>query len=79
MWTVYILLCNDNSYYIGSTNNLEKRFQNHQAGKGGAYTRSHKPLKILYTEKYPDKSTALRREAQLKRWPRSKKDILVET
>jgi len=74
---VYILLCSDKSYYIGSTNNLEKRFKGHQAGTGGAYTRSHKPTKILYTEKFPDKSSALRREARLKRLSRPQKEALI--
>ena len=75
---VYILLCSDNSYYIGSTNNLKKRFAAHKVGKGGAYTRSHRPLKILHTEKHPDKSSALRREVQLKRLTRSQKEALYK-
>lgn len=79
MWTVYVLLCSDNSYYIGSTNNLKKRFNNHQSGNGGAYTQSHRPLRIVYTEEHPDKSSALRRESQLKKWTRSKKAALVNS
>ena len=78
MWTVYILLCSDNSYYIGTTNDLEKRFKDHQTGKGGAYTRSHKPTKVLYTEKYPDKSSALKREAMLKKLSRAQKELIIK-
>lgn len=73
MWYVYILLCSDNSLYTGSTNNLEKRFLDHRNGKGGRYTRSHKPLEIIYSEEFSSKSVALKREAEIKRWNRIKK------
>lgn len=66
MWSVYILLCSGGTYYTGITNDLDKRFAAHQAGNGSAYTRSHPALKIVYSESYPDKSSALRREAALK-------------
>lgn len=72
-WIVYILLCSDKSLYTGITNNLSQRFRDHKAGKGGAYTRSHKPIKLIYSEQLPDKSTALKREAQIKGWSRQKK------
>lgn len=73
MWFVYILLCSDNSLYTGSTNDLEKRFLNHKNGKGGRYTRSHIPLKIVYSEEFQSKSEALKREIEIKSWRRSKK------
>lgn len=73
MWSVYILLCSDGSFYTGISNNPRKRFLNHKNGKGGAYTRSHKPVRIIYLEKYPDKSSALKRESQIKSWSRIKK------
>jgi putative endonuclease len=73
MWFVYILLCEDNSLYTGSTNNLEKRFADHKSGKGGKYTRSHKPLKIVYQEPFETKSEALKREIEIKKWNRPKK------
>lgn len=73
MWHVYILLCKDRSLYTGSTNNLEKRLKSHISGKGSSYTRSHKPLKIIHSEKYSTKSEALKREHQIKSWTRSKK------
>lgn len=73
MWFVYVVLCQDESLYTGSTNNLEKRFLDHKNGKGGRYTRSHKPLKIVYREKIPTKSEALKREAEIKSWSRFKK------
>ena len=73
---VYMLLCKDGSYYLGTTNNIAKRFQVHQAGRGASYTRSHPPLKVVYTEELPDKSAALRREHTLKRLTHSQKQQL---
>lgn len=77
MWWVYILQCVDGSYYIGSTNNLEKRVKEHLDGKGGRYTRSHKPEKLVYKEELANKSKALKREAELKKLSRAKKEILI--
>jgi putative endonuclease len=73
MWFVYVLLCADNSLYTGYSDNPEKRFQEHKKGKGGRYTRSHKPLKIVYTEQLNSKSEALKRESVIKSWTRAKK------
>jgi putative endonuclease len=73
MWHVYILLCADNSLYTGATNNLEKRVLDHKNGKGAAYTRSHKPVKLIYSEPFSTKSEALKREIAIKSWTRAKK------
>ena len=73
MWFVYILLCADNSLYTGSSNNPDQRFSDHRNGKGGRYTRSHIPLKIVYLEKCESKIIALKREMQIKGWSHSKK------
>jgi putative endonuclease len=73
MFFVYILLCQDGSFYTGITTNLSQRLLDHKNGKGGAYTRSHKPIKFIYTEELPDKSSALKREHQIKSWSRQKK------
>ena len=64
---VYMLKCVDGSFYLGSTDDVEKRFRVHLNGKGARYTRSHKPIKIVYREKLSDKSSALKREAELKK------------
>lgn len=77
MWFVYILLCKDGNFYIGSSNDVNKRVKEHLAGKGGRYTRSHKPIKLVYQEKISGKSEALKREAELKKWPKSKKEELI--
>lgn len=73
MWFVYILLCEDGSLYTGCSNNIEQRFSDHKNRKGGRYTRSHKPIKIVYQEKLPTHSEALKRESEIKRWNREKK------
>jgi len=73
MWCVYILECEDKSLYTGCTNNLQKRFERHRAGTGGRYTSSHKPIKILFSEKCDSRSEALKRERQIKGWSREKK------
>jgi len=79
MWFIYILLCKDGSYYTGSTNDVEKRFKDHLEGRGARYTKSHKPVKIIYREEFASKSVALKREAELKKWPKAKKVKLVQS
>ena len=77
MYYVYILVCSDGSYYTGSTNNIQERFKNHIEGMGAKYTKSHKPEKIIYQEKFFTKSKALKREAELKKWTKAKKRALI--
>ena len=77
-WYVYILRCEDGSLYTGSTNNVEKRMKAHMSGKGARYTRSHKPLEIAYTEELEDKSSALKRECEIKKLKRKEKLELTE-
>ncbi len=74
---VYMLECEDGSYYLGSTDNIESRFAKHLSGKGASYTRSHKPLRVVYTEEHPDKSSALKREAALKKLTHQQKFALI--
>lgn len=78
MWYVYIALCRDNTLYTGVTDNVERRFKEHQTGQGGHYTSYNRPKKILYTEKFKDKSEAKNREQQIKRWSKSKKLALIK-
>jgi putative endonuclease len=78
MYYVYMLECADGNIYTGITNNLEKRFAAHKNKKGGAYTASHPVKRILYTERKRIKGAALKREAEIKRWPRKKKLGLVK-
>lgn len=73
MWFVYILQCVDGSLYTGYSNDLRQRFEDHKNGKGGHYTRSHKPSKIIYKEKFATKGQALKREYEIKKWSKEKK------
>lgn len=77
MYFVYILLCRGGSLYTGSTNDVEGRFRDHLEGKGARYTKSHKPEKIVYREKFAAKSQALKRESEIKKWPKQKKEALI--
>jgi putative endonuclease len=79
MYYVYLIQCEDNSIYTGITNNLERRFKEHVNKIGGHYTSVHKVEKILYTEEYPTRSAALKREAQIKGWRREKKLNLINS
>jgi len=73
MWFVYVLLCSNGSFYTGISNNPKKRFNEHKNGKGGKFTRSFKPLKIIHLEKYKTKEGAMKRESLIKSWNRSNK------
>lgn len=75
---VYLLECEDGSLYTGITTDVERRFAEHQSGTGGHFTRAKGAKRIVYTEQHPDRSAALKREAEIKSWPREKKLILVE-
>lgn len=77
MWFVYILLCSDGSFYTGSTNNVEKRFKDHVLGRGARYTKSHKPLKVIYREKFDSKSDTFKREVQIKKMTKTQKESLI--
>lgn len=76
-WLVYILHCRDGSLYTGVTNDLTKRLKAHSAGKASKYTRSRRPVRLVYEEPQRSKSFALKREAEIKRLPRSKKLCLI--
>ena len=74
----YILRCSDGTLYTGWTNDLERRLAAHNAGKGGKYTRSHRPVELAYFEEYETKEEAMRREVLIKQLPRSEKLKLIE-
>lgn len=77
MYYVYILSCGDGSLYTGIAADPEKRFQQHQSGKGAKYTRSHLPVTMVYQEPCADKSAALRREYAIKQLSRQEKLRLI--
>jgi putative endonuclease len=77
MYFVYLLECKDGSLYTGITTNVERRFAEHKSGAGGHYTSAREVAKIAYTEKHPNRSSASKREAEIKSWRREKKlDLL---
>lgn len=78
-WVVYILHCHDGSLYTGVTNDLEKRLKQHNLGKGAKYTATRTPVRLVYREKVLDRSTALKREYQLKQLTRIQKLELIKT
>lgn len=77
MYFVYLIECEDKSIYTGITTNVKRRFLEHKSGIGGHFTNSRGVVRILYTEQYPDRSLALKREAQIKGWRRDKKLNLI--
>ncbi|MDD3436590.1 MAG: GIY-YIG nuclease family protein [Candidatus Gastranaerophilales bacterium] len=69
----YIILTKDNTLYCGYTDNLDKRFEMHISGKGAKYTRSHKPLKIVYSKCFKTKSEAMKEERRIKSMTKEEK------
>ena len=76
-WFVYIAACKDRSYYIGISNDVKRRIEKHNSGKSAKYLRGNPPIILLYTEKHSNKSQARKREMQLKKWSRKKKEWLI--
>lgn len=66
-WYLYLLDCHGGSTYVGITNDLNRRFAAHRAGKGARYTRANPPVAILGSQPFPDRASASRAEYQLKR------------
>ena len=76
---VYILCCSDGTLYTGWTTDVVRRLKAHNAGKAGAkYTRSRRPVKLVYAEEQPGMSEALKREAAVKKLTRQEKLTLIE-
>ena len=73
----YILKCCDDSFYIGSTLNLEKRLEEHNTGEGANYTSKRLPLELVYYEEYDRIDDAFNREKQIQGWTRKKKMALI--
>ena len=73
----YILRCADGTYYCGWTNNLDRRLKAHNEGKGAKYTRSRRPVALVYYEAFSTKEEAMRREYEIKQLPRKKKEELI--
>jgi putative endonuclease len=72
-WVCYLLECADGTLYTGISNDLPRRLGQHARGVASKYTRTRLPVRLRYSEKHPTHSSALRREAAIKRLPRSRK------
>jgi len=77
-WHVYVVKCRDGTLYTGTTNDLERRINDHNRGKGCRYTGGRWPVKLLHCESFRSKSSALRREAWIKGLSRVEKMLLIE-
>lgn len=78
MGYMYILKCRDNSYYTGSTVDLNRRLWQHNNGEGANFTKRRLPAELVYYEEYPRIDEAFYREKQVQGWTRKKKEALIE-
>jgi putative endonuclease len=79
IWHVYMVRCSDGTLYTGITNDLEKRIETHNSGKDGArYTRSRRPVTLVYSEQVESKSAAAKLEYQIKKLERTEKKRLIK-
>ena len=76
-WFCYLLACADGTIYTGITTDLARREAMHNRGTGSKYTRSRRPVRLVWSEPHPDRSSASRREARLRRLPAGVKRALV--
>lgn len=77
-WFVYILMCADGTLYTGITNDITKRIEKHNSGKGAKYTRGRGPVQLAYARHMYDKSAALREEYRIKQLTKKKKLELIK-
>ena len=73
----YLARCRDNSLYAGYCKNLDEREAAHNNGTGAKYTRAKGPVKLIYSEAFTTKSEAMKREYEVKQWPKAQKEALV--
>lgn len=81
MWTLYLLECErgpQRVFYAGITTDMPRRFSEHQSGSGARFTRANRPLRIVATRAYPDRASASRAEADLKKLPRARKPAFFD-
>ena len=73
----YIVKCSDGSFYTGWTNDIDKRIEAHNAGKGAKYTKTRRPVELVYLEEFPTKEEAMKREYAIKQMTRKMKESLI--
>lgn len=74
----YILKCNDDSYYVGHTDNIEKRIAEHNASEYKCYTSTRLPVEVVFIQTFGTRDEAFNAERQMKKWSRRKKEALIE-
>ena len=79
IWFVYMLRCRDNSIYTGITNNLNKRIRAHMSGNGSKYLRGRLPVELIYKEDFLNRSTASKREIEVKKLKKKEKELLIKS
>ncbi|MFH1771438.1 MAG: GIY-YIG nuclease family protein [Candidatus Omnitrophota bacterium] len=79
IWNVYIAKCRNGELYVGISNDVNRRIKEHNTTVKCRYTRFRKPVRLLYCEQFCDRSSALKREAEIKRWRRDKKLALIDS
>ncbi|MBQ6059834.1 MAG: GIY-YIG nuclease family protein [Clostridia bacterium] len=75
----YLLKCADGTYYCGWTNNPARRLKAHNSGSGSRYTRSRRPVRLVYLECFSSRNEAMRREAGIKKLTRQQKEALIRS
>ncbi len=73
----YIVRCSDGTFYTGWTNDIEKRIEAHNNGKGAKYTKTRRPVELVHLEEYDTKEEAMKREYAIKQLTRKKKEALI--
>ena len=79
IWFVYMLRCKDNSIYTGITNNLDNRIDAHMSGNGSKYLRGRLPVELIYKEDFLNRSTASKREIEVKKLKKKEKELLIKS
>ena len=74
---MYILVCADGSYYVGSTNDLVRRVNEHNQGRGARYTASRRPVRLVYAAEFTSLADAYAKEKQVQGWSRAKREALI--
>lgn len=77
VWSLYVLECSDGSFYTGVTTDIDRRFREHQEGKASRYTRTRRPVVLVYREACGTRSQSLARECAVKSLSRERKEELV--
>ncbi len=76
---VYIVECRDGTLYTGYTTDVERRLEEHNCGEGAKYTRGRYPVELRYTESFSSRSSAQKKEYQIKQLPRKEKEELINS